>query len=40
MIQIADCPIIRSMERTGRPEWVDEYEGWDEEGELNNEEEE
>ena len=24
MIQIPDCPIIRSIERTGYPPWMDE----------------
>lgn len=26
MVQIPDCPIIRSMERTGYPYWIDEDE--------------
>ena len=26
MIQIPDCPIIRSIERTGYPPWMDEAE--------------
>lgn len=33
MIQIPDCPIIRSMERTGYPPWMDPDIDEDEEDE-------
>lgn len=30
MIQVPDCPIIRSIEATGYPPWIDDdYEGED-----------
>ncbi len=31
MIQIPDCPIIQSMERTGYPPWIDP--DWEEDNE-------
>lgn len=30
MYQIPDCPVIRSMERTGFPPWMDDDEDEDE----------